>query len=370
MLRLIAPPSKRLVWYLSLEEYIGSHVEEPTLITWIVPPTVIFGRHQIIENEVNIDFCQANHIAFYRRKSGGGCVYADEGNLMLSYITPNTHSEQVFQSYLDTIAAALTDIGFSAAKTQHNDILVSDHKVSGNACYALRSGTIVHGTMLYDVDFSRLQQAITPSKDKLQKHGVESVRQRVINLRSLTSSVDIPSTQALADLLATHLCSHSRTLTEEEMAAVDAIEQTYLDTNFIFGKQMKQVLASPLAPKAVGPYCQAVNLNGTVFMSGQLPVNPQLGKMPEGIEEQTRQSLLNIENILRESDMRLTDIVKTTVLLSDIKNFSAMNAVYAEIFEAAAREAGVEPSFPARVCYEVAALPMGAMVEIDCIAGK
>lgn len=132
---------------------------------------------------------------------------------------------------------------------------------------------------------------------------------------------------------------------------------------------MKQVLASPLAPKAVGPYCQAVNLNGTVFVSGQLPVNPAEGKMPEGIEAQTRQSLTNLQNILKEAGMRMTDIVKTTVLLSDIKNFAPMNAVYAEFFEAAAREAGIEPSFPARVCYEVAALPMGAMVEIDCIAG-
>jgi len=133
---------------------------------------------------------------------------------------------------------------------------------------------------------------------------------------------------------------------------------------------MKQVLASPLAPKAVGPYCQAVNLNGTVFVSGQLPVNPAEGKMPEGIEAQTRQSLTNLSNILKEADMRMTDIVKTTVLLSDIKNFAPMNAVYAEFFEQAAREAGLEPCFPARVCYEVAALPMGAMVEIDCIAGK
>lgn len=132
---------------------------------------------------------------------------------------------------------------------------------------------------------------------------------------------------------------------------------------------MKAILSSPLAPKAVGPYCQAVNLNGTVFVSGQLPINPELGKMPEGIEEQTRQSLTNLKNILKEANMSLTDIVKTTVLLSDIKNFAPMNAVYQEVFNAAAAEAGIKPKYPARVCYEVAALPMGAMVEIDCIAG-
>ena len=133
---------------------------------------------------------------------------------------------------------------------------------------------------------------------------------------------------------------------------------------------MKSILSSPLAPKAVGPYCQAVNLNGTVFVSGQLPVNPAEGKMPEGIEAQTRQSLANLSNILREAGMNLTDIVKTTVLLNDIRDFAAMNAVYAEAFEAAAREAGIAPQYPARVCYQVAALPMGALVEIDCIAGR
>ena len=133
---------------------------------------------------------------------------------------------------------------------------------------------------------------------------------------------------------------------------------------------MKTVLASPLAPKAVGPYCQAVNLNGTVFVSGQLPVTPAEGKMPEGIEAQTRQSLTNLSNILKEAGMNLTDVVKTTVLLNDIKDFAPMNAVYAEVFESAAKEAGVAPAYPARVCYQVAALPMGALVEIDCIAGK
>lgn len=124
---------------------------------------------------------------------------------------------------------------------------------------------------------------------------------------------------------------------------------------------MKKIIASPKAPKAVGPYCQAVDLNGTLFVSGQLPVNPETGKMPEGIEAQTRQSLENLGAILEEAGLGYDDIVKTTVLLSDIANFGAMNAVYAEYFPT---------DKPARVCYQVAALPMGAMVEIDAVAGR
>lgn len=124
---------------------------------------------------------------------------------------------------------------------------------------------------------------------------------------------------------------------------------------------MKKVIASANAPKAVGPYSQAIELNGTVFVSGQLPVNPANGLVPNSIEEQTRQSLQNIGSILKEAGLDYSDVVKTTVLLDDIKNFAAMNAVYAEFFTELK---------PARVCYQVAALPMGVKVEIDAIAGK
>ena len=124
---------------------------------------------------------------------------------------------------------------------------------------------------------------------------------------------------------------------------------------------MKRTIASPKAPAAVGPYSQAVELNGTLFISGQLPLDPETGAMPEGIEAQTRRSLDNIGYILEEAGLGYGDIVKTTVLLDDIADFGAMNAVYAEYFKG---------DKPARVCYEVAALPKGAKVEIEAIAGR
>ena len=124
---------------------------------------------------------------------------------------------------------------------------------------------------------------------------------------------------------------------------------------------MKKIIASAQAPAAIGPYSQAVELNGTLFVSGQLPVNPKDGTMPEGIEAQTRQSLDNVFAILREAGLGADDVAKTCVLLADIRDFGAMNAVYAEYFKG---------DKPARVCYQVAALPKGALVEIDAIAGK
>ena len=235
MLKISVPENKRLVWYLALEEYVAAHVKEDTVFFWIVPPTVIFGRHQVMQNEVNTAFCAEHNIAMYRRKSGGGCVYADRGNLMISYITPDTHSESVFQRYLDLLSDALRQAGYPAVKSEHNDVLVSDRKVSGNACYALPTGTIVHGTLLWDVDFAVLQQAITPTREKLQKHGVESVRQRVVNLKELPATRAIQSVEEMRDYLAACFATRTAQLTAEELRAVDEIEATYLNPSFISG---------------------------------------------------------------------------------------------------------------------------------------
>ncbi len=124
---------------------------------------------------------------------------------------------------------------------------------------------------------------------------------------------------------------------------------------------MKRIIASPAAPAAVGPYSQAIETDDTLYLSGQLPIDGATGTMPEGIEAQTRQSLTNIGHILREAGYDFTQIVKTTVLLQHISDFAAMNKVYAEFFTS---------DMPARICFEVAALPKGALVEIDAIAAK
>ena len=178
----------RLAEYLALEQEMVKSVAEPTLFTWVVAPTVIYGRHQSAEVEVNESYCREHGIAVVQRKSGGGCVYADEGNLMISLVTPDTHSEEVFSRFLEVVAEALRCKGLPAVTTAHNDILVDGRKVSGWACYTCPTGTIVHGTMLYDVNLDALQHAITPTAAKLAKHAVASVRQRVVNLRELTDA--------------------------------------------------------------------------------------------------------------------------------------------------------------------------------------
>ena len=173
-----------------MEQELVKTVSEPVLFTWIVAPTVIYGRHQCREAEVNEAYCREQNIHIVQRKSGGGCVYADEGNLMVSYVSP-LPSDVSYQLFMTMLAKALLQLGYEAVTTQHNDVLVEGRKVSGTACYTTPTGTVVHASVLYDVNLDALEQAITPSEAKLAKHAVSSVRQRVRNLRDIKDLGDI-----------------------------------------------------------------------------------------------------------------------------------------------------------------------------------
>ena len=122
---------------------------------------------------------------------------------------------------------------------------------------------------------------------------------------------------------------------------------------------MKKVISSPLAPGAIGPYSQAIEVKGMLFLSGQLPIDAATGLMAEGIEEQAKQSLSNIKHILEEAGLTMANVVKTTVFLADMSLFADMNKVYSTFFEG---------EYPARSAVAVKALPKDALVEIECIA--
>lgn len=123
-----------------------------------------------------------------------------------------------------------------------------------------------------------------------------------------------------------------------------------------------KALHTNLAPAAIGPYSQAIEVNGFVFASGQIPIDPATGQFVEGgIKEQTRQALTNASRIMEEAGIDLSHVIKTTVYLADMSDFAAMNEVYATFFK--------EP-YPARSAVAVKALPKGALVEVECIAAK
>lgn len=125
---------------------------------------------------------------------------------------------------------------------------------------------------------------------------------------------------------------------------------------------MKQAIETQQAPAAIGPYSQAIEASGTIYVSGQLPINPATGQFAEGgIKELTRQSLTNMQHILQQAGCDMQHVVKTSVFLADMNDFAEMNEVYAEFFKA---------PFPARSAVAVKTLPKGARVEIECIAVK
>lgn len=123
---------------------------------------------------------------------------------------------------------------------------------------------------------------------------------------------------------------------------------------------MKEIIATNKAPSAIGPYSQGIKANGFVFTSGQIPLDPATGAFPEGIKAQTRQSLLNVKAILEQAGTSIDKVIKTTVFLSDMNNFAAMNEVYAEILGSS--------NHPSRSAVQVARLPKDALVEIEVIA--
>ena len=123
---------------------------------------------------------------------------------------------------------------------------------------------------------------------------------------------------------------------------------------------MKNIVSTDKAPGAIGPYSQAVRVGNMLFASGQIPLDPATGKFPDGIEAQTRQSLTNVKHILEAAGGSMDNVVKTTVFLSDMNNFAAMNAVYGTFFN--------EGSYPARSAVEVARISRDALVEIEVVA--
>ncbi len=222
---------RRLSFYLAMEEFVARHTDEPdAFFMWQVEPSVIFGRNQVLENEVNVAYCREHGISLYRRKSGGGCVYADMDNLMLSFVTSEENVNFAFNRFVNMVLLVLRKLGIAATGTSHNDIMIGDRKVCGTACYHLEGRCIVHSTMLFDTNMDHMLNAITPSKEKLAKKGIESVRQRITLLKDYTT---LDSVEALKALIRETLCEGERMLTASEVAGIEAIEATYLKEEFI-----------------------------------------------------------------------------------------------------------------------------------------
>lgn len=214
----------RLDFYLAMEEYVARQVDEADcFFMWQVEPSVIYGRNQVVEHEVNLNYCRENGIRVYQRKSGGGCVYADKDNLMLSFVTREENVGFAFNRFVTMVLLVLRKMGVEATGTTHNDIMIGDRKVCGTACRKTASGCVVHSTMLYDTNMAHMQNAITPGPEKLQKKGIESVRQRITLLKDYTPL----SLDQVKTLIRETLCQGERRLSAEDVAEIERLAQAY-----------------------------------------------------------------------------------------------------------------------------------------------
>lgn len=267
---------RRLSFYLSMEEYVARYLdEEEAFFMWQVNPTVIFGRNQLMENEVNLEYVRKHGIETYRRKSGGGCVYADFSNIMFSYIAKDYNVSLTFNKYLQKVSDVLQQLGVNAIPSGRNDITIDDKKVSGNAFYHAAGKSIVHGTMLFDTDLERMVMSITPNNEKLISKGVESVRKRVTNL---SEYLDI-NIEEFKDFVRTHLCDSEYTLAPEEVEIIEEIEKEYLTDEFIFGNNPRYTLIKKeyneageveIRMEIKNNLIKDINLMGDYFLVGDL----------------------------------------------------------------------------------------------------
>ena len=215
---------RSLAFYLAMEEYVAGNLEGDAFFVWRVRPTVIIGRNQDLDAEVNLEFCKGHDVEIVRRRSGGGCVYADMGNIMISYISDRGEVSEVFERFLTAFSGCLRSLGLNAEKSGRNDILVDGRKVSGNAFHMLPDRSIVHGTLLYSVDLDALEKAINPPVEKLQRHGVASVRQRVRNLSDYREcSPHLESPEALCRYLISYFTDDEMMLTHDQVSAIEKI---------------------------------------------------------------------------------------------------------------------------------------------------
>lgn len=221
---------RQLSFYLAMEEYVARTMKGMDCFwMWQVAPSVIFGRNQMVAAEVNMDYCRAKDINVYRRKSGGGCVYADRDNVMLSYVTDGDSVGLAFNNFIQMELLVLRRMGVKAVGTVHNDILIGDKKVSGTACYHIDDRNIVHGTLLYDTNMENMTSAISPSVEKLEKKGIQSVRQRITLLKDHVTL----TLEEVKCLIKKTLCQEERMMTYDEIRTIEQVEEEYLKKEFI-----------------------------------------------------------------------------------------------------------------------------------------
>lgn len=237
----IEPSRKTPAFYFAVEEYVATHFDDDEyFFIWSVQPCLMVGRNQLIENEINEVYCREHSVGIFRRKSGGGCVYADMGCLQFSYVVNRQNVEETFKKCIGLTASALRAAGIPAETTGRNDILVDGKKVAGAAFYTSPVRNVMHNTLLYNGDLNILQHCITTDKKKFTSKGVPSLGAKVTNVKGYTPlSID-----EVAEVARREVCGNAcRRLTVTDIAHISELEKNWLSEAFIRGKNPPYTLA-------------------------------------------------------------------------------------------------------------------------------
>ena len=221
-------------FYLALERYLLNSPEwrdRDLFFIWDIFPAIVCGKHQLIESEVNMEHVRKIGVPIYRRHSGGGTIFADEGCFMFTFIKREGKRDDVFRNCLSAVVDAFGKIGLETELSGRNDLIFKEKKFSGNAYYRNDNGSILHGTLLYKTDLEQLVRTITPDNEKLISKGIESVRQRVINVGDYMTL----GREELMRHLENSIANNRLQFGNDEYELVRAIEPEYLSDEWMWG---------------------------------------------------------------------------------------------------------------------------------------
>lgn len=222
-------------FYFALEEYIMKNLlkeDKEFFFTWKIKGVVV-GKHQVLENEVNLDYLKDNTIDVFRRPTGGGTIYADENNTMFSFVV-NKQNKLNFRPYLDLIIKAMSKLNLEIKFSGRNDLLFNDKKISGVAYLQNKYGFLIHGTFMYDVDIKTMISSITPNDEKLVSKGIDSVRSRVANLKAALNGMTL---QELIEHLEKEITTEVYELSAEEEKIITEMAKKYEKKDWRFLRQ-------------------------------------------------------------------------------------------------------------------------------------